>query len=1058
MAMATAPPSPRRLAAALAAAAGTALVAAAGDAPFVATPLRLLALSLFVGSLLASHLLSGSPSDRLGEVGRRGRRGFAWNESRTGGRGGTWVDGWLFGGSAWVRFGRAVWDSIAGRLHDGQSEGTTAGGGGGGENVFACFGVSAGDEAKADDDGDDEGDDGSARRSASGGIWGYDPVLGAHGPLVLAPLRASILLLAWCSVCRFLIATREELVAWSSSPNAEATASPSLASLAPLALRAASAIRRALTSGDAALRDLDAAVASLDPRLGVLPSAIAYAVAVVVASEVVLYATGQVLMKLGIYVPRGVSHPGGPRARKIPRAPRWKEGRTRVLPTELVEGWRCAVASDAHRDTLAAFEGADGEGPKPTMTGEAFGRQIWTPRERRPPAGAGEGGTEDELGAALKAEFGAEGDGAEVGSDGKEGEGKRSEGEGGEVKPKDEEPAVKQDKQGDPIGDFFQNLLSPDRKKPPRADDGDRDRQDPLGEIGGFIQNLFSPDKPTAVAANGRPSENGTKAQVPPKERADDDDDGATKRAALIRTLASGGRTPLAFDPSKNPNSSDQVFRAHMIASYLDEHGELPEDVARALRDDEDGGERRPSVSAKEAARRGVAFYSLLQTSDGHWGGDYGGPHFLLPGLVAAWYVMGRPARAISPAQGALMLRYLRSHQQEDGGWGTHVESPSTMFGTVMSYLAARLLGAGKDEGWVKEGREFIEKEGGAVMTSSWAKFWLCLVGCMDWKGHNSVPPEMWLLPNWFPFHPGRLWCHCRMVYLPMGYLYGSRFVYSEAETDPLIGELREELYCQPYHTIDWDRTRHLVAPMDNYSPIPAFMKFTQNCLSAYENWAIFRPFRDVVRKAGLKFCLEYMKAEDLQTNYIDIGPVNKALNMVSAFHAAGGNVDNPEVRSHMMRVPDYLWVAEDGMKMQGYNGSQCWDTSFAIQAVWECGLLDKFPMLSAKVWAYLERTQILSTNASQSSPAYEYESCDNRQKFYRHVSKGGWPFSTGAHGWPISDCTGEGLKGILALMDSPVVMNAVKKGVLNGIGPNRLYDAGGQPTKTIADLAGMRS
>jgi hypothetical protein len=72
---------------------------------------------------------------------------------------------------------------------------------------------------------------------------------------------------------------------------------------------------------------------------------------------------------------------------------------------------------------------------------------------------------------------------------------------------------------------------------------------------------------------------------------------------------------------------------------------------------------------------------------------------------------------------------------------------------------------------------------------------------------------------------------------------------------------------------------------MDNYSPIPAFMKFAQNCLSYYENWTAFRPFRDAIRKAGLKFCLEYMKAEDLQTNYVDIGPVNKALNMVSAFH-----------------------------------------------------------------------------------------------------------------------------------------------------------------------------
>ncbi len=32
------------------------------------------------------------------------------------------------------------------------------------------------------------------------------------------------------------------------------------------------------------------------------------------------------------------------------------------------------------------------------------------------------------------------------------------------------------------------------------------------------------------------------------------------------------------------------------------------------------------------------------------------------------------------------------------------------------------------------------------------------------------------------------------------------------------------------------------------------------------------------------------------------------------------------------MRVYDYLWVAEDGLKMQGYNGSQLWDTSFAVQ------------------------------------------------------------------------------------------------------------------------------
>ena len=40
-----------------------------------------------------------------------------------------------------------------------------------------------------------------------------------------------------------------------------------------------------------------------------------------------------------------------------------------------------------------------------------------------------------------------------------------------------------------------------------------------------------------------------------------------------------------------------------------------------------------PAVQTpSEAARKGMLFYSKLQSEDGHWPGDYGGPLFLMAG------------------------------------------------------------------------------------------------------------------------------------------------------------------------------------------------------------------------------------------------------------------------------------------------------------------------------------------------------------------------------------------------------------------------------------------
>jgi len=399
----------------------------------------------------------------------------------------------------------------------------------------------------------------------------------------------------------------------------------------------------------------------------------------------------------------------------------------------------------------------------------------------------------------------------------------------------------------------------------------------------------------------------------------------------------------------------------------------------------------RPSEGAavSTALSRGIDYMHGLQMESGHLPGDYGGPMFLLPGLLIACSISKTELPAPYMAE---MRRYLEMHQNGDGGWGLHIEGPSTMFGSALNYVALRLLGAmAGDESCVKA-RTWIRDRGGALGVPSWGKFWLACLGVYDWSGMNPITPEFWLLPYWFPAHPGRFWCHCRMVYLPMSYLYGRRAV---GPLTDLVMDLRDELYVEPYDKIEWPMQRNNCYEVDYYykrSPL-------QNAL-----WTALYHLENVMpafaRKRALARVMEIVHHEDENTRFVCIGPVNKAMNMLCCwFDDPAGDA----FLKHVPRVYDYLWLAEDGMKMQGYNGSQLWDTAFAVQAVAHTGLSHRThaQRFLARAYGYLDSSQVK-------------ENVPELERFYRHVSDGAWPFSTQDHGWPIADCSADGLKAVL--------------------------------------------
>ncbi|MFS7923487.1 putative beta-amyrin synthase [Helianthus anomalus] len=389
------------------------------------------------------------------------------------------------------------------------------------------------------------------------------------------------------------------------------------------------------------------------------------------------------------------------------------------------------------------------------------------------------------------------------------------------------------------------------------------------------------------------------------------------------------------------------------------------------------------------------------------------------------------------------ILRYLYCHQNEDGGWGFYIEGHSTMFGTTLSYICMRLLGEGPDgglNGACSKARKWILDHGTATSIPSWGKTWLSILGVCEWAGSNPTSPEFWILPSFLPMHPAKMWCYCRLVYMPMSYLYGKRFV---GPITPLILQLREELYAQPYNEINWRSIRHLCAKEDLYYPHPLLQDLMWDSLYFLTEPLLNRwPFNKLREKA-LQTTMKHIHYEDENSRYITIGCVPKVhdiikiyLNYLELTHGLTFDVqalcmlacwvEDPNgvcFKKHLARVPDYLWVAEDGMKMQSF-GSQAWDAAFAVQALLATGLTDEIGSTLMKGHEFIKASQV------KDNPSGDFKS------MHRHISKGSWTFSDQDHGWQVSDCTAEGLKCCLLFSTMPLEIVGEK------MKPEQLYDA----------------
>ena len=423
-----------------------------------------------------------------------------------------------------------------------------------------------------------------------------------------------------------------------------------------------------------------------------------------------------------------------------------------------------------------------------------------------------------------------------------------------------------------------------------------------------------------------------------------------------------------------------------------------------------------------ESARKLSPEVSLaaLQRSDGSWEGEVVWCPMITAQIVIARAIVGREADA---AWSRGILRYFRTTQNDDGGWGLHPVSPSYLFVTSLVYVALRLLGETPDGPIAGPARIWIGKQPeGLTALPSWGKLWLSFAGLYAYAGVNPVPPEMFLLPRWSPVRLDHLYCHTRYIYLGLACLYGQRF---SSDPDGIAQSLREELYGLPFRDVDFASGRHRIAQSDVYVvPGPA-LRGINNLLHLAS--VVRRRWRigERLRRRALRHCLDLIRNEVSATAGQCLSPVNGVLNLL-ALHA--NDPADPLIDTLLEGLEAWCWQDENtGIRYAGAR-SQSWDTAIAMQALLSGPAQSTEASLAItsalrKGYAYLAARQCRFEPASRNPD--------------RQASLGGWCFSDGAHHWPVSDCAAEAVTAILACHQVPELIP-----IADRIAPDRLADA----------------
>jgi squalene-hopene/tetraprenyl-beta-curcumene cyclase len=340
----------------------------------------------------------------------------------------------------------------------------------------------------------------------------------------------------------------------------------------------------------------------------------------------------------------------------------------------------------------------------------------------------------------------------------------------------------------------------------------------------------------------------------------------------------------------------------------------------------------------EQAIARSTEWLLSVQAPDGFWWGELEADTTLESDYVLYLHVLGQS----KSEKLAKLANYIRRKQLEDGGWNTFEGGPSELNATVKAYLGLRLAGDPATVPHLERAKHRIHELGGLESTNSYTRFYLAMVGAIDRSLVPAIPPELMLLPNWFPVNVYEMSSWTRAILVPLMIIYANK-----PDWRLPAGVMVDDLFKVPGQdppSFIWDKR---VISWRN------FFLAADRAFKLYERIP-WKPLRKRALESARKWMLERLeRSEGLGTIYPAM------MNSIYALLADGRASDDPLVAREIQYLTRYEIEDHDTLRVQPCI-SPVWDTAITMVSLQEAGLDPAHPsLIAAERW--LLENQILA-------------------------------------------------------------------------------------------------